>query len=210
MLALRAGSLAVLALAAVAACADNDPLRRDIAPTELALDRDGGAGANGRDDGDSGRQKISVIDDCNPTDPGWAPTGGCALKEGSVSFAEFNALVQSPLVAATVGHPAWRNQPSYLQSREDRTITVTNIGGRLHTFTPVAQFGGGRVPPLNFGMVPAPECQLAAGAVDPNSLPPGNSLRLDDLAPGIHRFQCCIHPWMRALIRVTEHEHGGM
>jgi hypothetical protein len=23
-----------------------------------------------------------------------------------------------------------------------------------------------------------------------------------DLAPGNHRFQCCIHPWMRAIVKV--------
>ena len=31
-------------------------------------------------------------------------------------------------------------------------IKVTNRGGRGHTFTEVAEFGGGRVPPLNVGL----------------------------------------------------------
>jgi hypothetical protein len=29
------------------------------------------------------------------------------------------------------------------------------------------------------------------------------------LSPGNHRFQCCIHPWMRALIKVDVDEHRG-
>ena len=87
---------------------------------------------------------------------------------------------------------------------------MRNEGGRLHTFTEVAQFGGGRVPPLNIGLTMAPECQLAMGAMDPNEVPPGARRRLDGLAPGVHRFMCCIHPWMRATIRVSEHDgHDG-
>jgi hypothetical protein len=54
------------------------------------------------------------------------------------------------------------------------------------------------VPPLNIGMMPAPECT-------PNTTTPlssGATQELDGLAPGLHKFQCCIHPWMRATIRV--------
>jgi hypothetical protein len=34
-------------------------------------------------------------------------------------------------------------------------------------------------------------------------MPPGASTKLRDLGPGNHRFQCCIHSWMRAIIKVT-------
>ncbi len=27
---------------------------------------------------------------------------------------------------------------------------------------------------------------------------------------GNHRFMCCFHPWMRALIKVKEHGEGGI
>src|SRR5262245_1498702 len=119
MHALRTGCVAFLALSVLTACADKDPLARDLSPSDIALDRGSGE-SGGRNDGDDGRRKISIIDDCDPRDPGWAPTGGCALKKGDVTLAEFNALLQSPLSAAVVGHPAWRNQPSYLESREDK------------------------------------------------------------------------------------------
>ena len=120
--------------------------------------------------------------------------------------AEFNALLRSPLSLSTVGHPAWRNQPSYLDIESGKTVKVTNAGGRLHTLTEVAQFGGGRVPPLNVGLIPAPECLVTPSTTD---VPPGATMRIDGLAAGIHRFQCCIHPWMRELIAVSAKEHGG-
>jgi plastocyanin len=142
------------------------------------------------------RRRIAMRDDCDPTDPAWAPTGGCALESGDVNVNEFNALLVSPLSLSTVGHPAWRAEPSYLKLEPGETVVVTNTGGRTHTFTEVAQFGGGRVPPLNKGLTPAPECAAAA------NLPAGASLKVQGLAAGNHRFQCCIHPWMRALIKV--------
>lgn len=145
-----------------------------------------------------GRRHISMLDDC-AADPAWAPTGGCALRGGAVTQAEFNAFLVSPLAVSVVGHPAWRNEPSYLRVPQGTTIRVTNDGGRTHTFTPVALFGGGRVPPLNVGLTRAPEC---ATSPDPNQVAPGGRLEFSNLAPGNHRFECCIHPWMRALIKV--------
>ena len=44
---------------------------------------------------------------------------------------------------------------------------------------------------------------LAPGAVDPTAVAPGATLRVTELGVGLHRFQCCIHPWMRAAIRIT-------
>jgi plastocyanin len=150
------------------------------------------AAADQEDHGD----EIAILDDCDPTDPTWAPTGGCTLEKGDVNRAEFNALLFSPLSLSTVGHPAWRNEPSYLKIELNERVKVKNKGGRGHTFTEVAAFGGGRVPPLNRGLTPAPECAAAA------DLPPGASFEVTGLSVGNHRFQCCIHPWMRALIKV--------
>jgi len=145
---------------------------------------------------DDDGKKIAILDDCDPTDPAWTPTGGCVREEGDVNVAEFNALLSSPLSLSTVGHPAWRFGPSYLKIEPGETVRVRNQGGRGHTFTEVAAFGGGRVPPLNIGLSPAPECPGAA------LVAPGASIEVTGLSVGIHRFQCCIHPWMRALIRV--------
>ncbi len=146
--------------------------------------------------------RVTLRDDCDPRDPTWAPTGGCALRRGDVDRNEFNALVQSPLSNATIGHPAWRFDPSYLKIEADETVEVRNRGGRGHTFTEVAAFGGGFVPPLNFGLTPAPECTPAAAPV----LPPGAETNVTGLGVGNHRFQCCIHPWMRTLIKVKPND----
>jgi hypothetical protein len=147
--------------------------------------------------------RISVLDDCKPGDPGWNPTGGCTLATGVVNLDEFNLFLSSPLSQSVVGHPAWRNEPSFVKVVGSATIDVQNDGGRFHTFTKVAQYGGGRVPPLNIGLTPAPECALAPGAPDPTGLIPGASLQVTGLTRGNHRYQCCIHPWMRALVKVS-------
>jgi hypothetical protein len=47
-------------------------------------------------------------------------------------------------------------------------------------------------------MTQAPEC--VPGAV---TIVPGGSIQeLNGLEPGLHKFQCCLHSWMRATIRV--------
>jgi len=164
---------------------------------------------SGDDDESGGRKRIAVLDDCDPDDPAWAPTGGCTLKKGDVTAAEFGMFLRSPLYdniapfnvepgRFLVGHPSWRNEPSHSEFEEGEKIHVRNAGGRGHTFTEVAQFGGGFVGGLNVGTQTAPECAAAV------ALPPGARVTLAASGVGIHRFQCCIHPWMRATIRVTE------
>jgi plastocyanin len=171
--------------------------------TLLALSAAGFAAAtptSRSDDGD-GRKHIAMRDDCDPKDPAWAAVGGCDLKRGDVSFQEFLGELDSPLALAVIGHQAWRNDPSYLKIRAGQTVRVKNEGGRVHTFTKVAAFGGGKVPnpALNEGLVTAPECP---GSID---IAPGESTNVSGLAAGNHRFMCCIHPWMRALIKVKPH-----
>jgi hypothetical protein len=172
-------------------------------PTELAADR-------------GGEKKIALIDDCDPDDPNWAPVG-CLQEKGDVTNAEFGLFLRSPFYNNApagsppslflVGHPSWRNEPSHLVVEEGKRIDVKNEGGRPHTFTKVAEFGGGRVPPLLVGTQTAPECVLPAGEIDPNQLAPGARLKLKTSGEGIVRFQCCFHPWMRSTIRVVPDDH---
>ncbi len=176
-----------------------------VNPIEVVAGRDGA--------------KIAMLDDCDPNDAGWAPTGGCLLKKGGTSLLEFQAFLRSPLynnappgsttpALFLVGHPSWRNEPSHIEVEEGERIHVKNEGGRVHTFTPVKEFGGGRVPPLLVGTVPAPECAApTAPATDPYQVAPGDRLKLKATTEGIQRFMCCIHPWMRATVRVTPEEH---
>lgn len=147
---------------------------------------------------------ITIMDNCLPGDPGWNPTGGCAAgpNVGDVSFAEFGQMLSSPLITGLVGHPSWRNDPSHLVARLSGRVRVTNRGGRAHTLTEVAQFGGGSVGGFNVGMTRAPECPAQPFEIQ-DALSPGQSKTLTDLEPGLHKFQCCFHPWMRATIRVN-------
>ena len=202
MTTLRLGCTALLALS-IAACSD-DPVSREPALDSRAGETETASVSRDGRDRDEGRD-ILILDDCDRRDRAWAPTGGCLLRGGRVTFMEFNTLAASPLSASVVGHPAWRNQPSYLDIESGKTVRVTNAGGRLHTLTKVAQFGGGRVPPLNQGLTPAPECLMQPSTTD---VAPGASMRISNLGVGIHRFQCCIHPWMRELIAVSAENHG--
>jgi plastocyanin len=81
------------------------------------------------------------------------------LRRGDVTFAEFNAEMNSALAASFVGHHAWRNDPSYIEIQAGKTVHVRNRGGRVHTVSEVAAFGGGKIPSpaLNKGLVTAPE-----------------------------------------------------
>jgi plastocyanin len=143
-------------------------------------------------------ENITMLDDCLPGDPGWTPTGGCTLKpnQGDVSFAEFFALATTPLGPDLIGHPSWRDDPSYVSMESGDELEVSNRGGRTHTFTEVVNFGGGVVPPLNGTLNMAPECANAT------NIAPGGETRINSLQPGLHKFQCCFHPWMRAAVRV--------
>jgi plastocyanin len=210
---LHTGCAALLALAFVAACG-KDSTRTDVAgpgssgSAGFSSNSGNGGGGNADDDGDDGdgNRTIAMRDDCDPRDPAWG-TIGCARRRGDVTVAEFTAENNSALAASVVGHQAWRNDPNYLELRTGRTVRIRNEGGRPHTFTEVAMFGGGRVPDpnLNKGLVTAPECQ---GPNAPN-IAPGGRTEVSGLTVGNHRFQCCNHPWMRAIIKVKAHgDHG--
>ena len=154
---------------------------------------------------------ISMMDNCSENDPAYNAFGGCPegapfpgsrSYHGDVSADEFFALLFSPLApgAQVIGHPSWRNEPSYISIRAGQDVRVTNLGGRAHTFTKVANFGGGFVGLINGALEPAPEC------ADPTLLefvPYKGSQTVSGLATGLHQFQCCIHPWMRGAVRVN-------
>jgi plastocyanin len=194
----KAGWTVLLTLGFVAACG-TDAVTVQQRTEAMAPGSTASADRAVQNDDDHGAAKIAIRDDCDPTDPAWAPTGGCLLRRGNVRFAEFSAELSSLLSPTTVvGHQAWRNDPSYLVAEVGHTVRVRNEGGRVHTYTEVAQFGGGRVPNpgLNRGLLPAPECPTS------KDIAPGESVELTDLLSGNHRFQCCIHPWMRGIVKV--------
>jgi plastocyanin len=155
--------------------------------------------------GASNGDTVLLIDDCDPN-ADWAAVGGCqpSHNDGNVTLAEFNVLVSSPrsLNPVFVGHPSWRIEPGYLTIQLGDRVKVRNYGGRNHTFTRVAQFGAGiaPAPPLNAGFSVAPECTTS------EIVAPGDRDEAAGLSAsngGVNRYQCCFHPWMRAVIKVA-------
>ncbi len=48
---------------------------------------------------------------------------------------------------------------------------------------------------LSGNPVPAPECTTEFNPED--FVAPGAATEAEDEEPGVHHYQCCIHPWMR-------------
>jgi len=122
--------------------------------------------------------------------------GGC-VGNGGTTFAAFNAELAKKHFAG-----AWKFNPDEFDEKAGTIIEVENRGGEAHTFTPVVAFGGGFVPALNVASgntTVAPEC------ADVNAVTlvaAGGHVEASPLTIGTHRFQCCIHPWMRATVTV--------
>ena len=151
-----------------------------------------------------GDKKFRMYDDCEPVSFNAVLGDGACVGNGKTTFDEFIAEL-----LATQHADAWRNQPSAMLLNVGRPTFIENRGGETHTFTPVANFGGGFVNELNGisgNPVPAPEC-LNFGAIV--FIPAGGSEEgptagSSDLPVGSHKFQCCIHPWMRTVIEVAD------
>ncbi len=150
-----------------------------------------------------GDKKVRLLDDCEPTSFNAVLGDGACVGNGHTTFDEFIGEL-----AATQDAHAWRNQPSTMQVNVGRSLFIENRGGETHTFTPVAEFGGGFVNELNGisgNPVPAPEC-LNLGAIvfiPAGGVTEGPTAGSADLPVGAHKFQCCIHPWMRTVVLVA-------
>jgi hypothetical protein len=154
-----------------------------------------------------GDKKIRMYDDCEQvTFTAVFGEGICVEAGGKTTAQEFLAELE-----ATQDAHKWRNQPSNMLLNVGRPTLIENRGHEAHTFTQVAEFGGGFIPDLNVlsgNPEAAPEC-LNIPAL--NFIPPGATeegpTAGSDLPVGTHLFQCCIHPWMRTIIEV--HQPGG-
>jgi hypothetical protein len=170
------------------------------------------ASAHHGDDRDSVR--VRLIDDCDPATFNAVLGPGTCVPHGggrNVTLAQFFA----ELNPSDFGHKAWKNNPRRIEIDSDETLRAVVRGGEEHTFTEVAAFGGGCVPPINEDLglpMAAPEvcAQFEATAVYPvGSIehPAGTTLRVGPLDPGTHKFICLIHPWMRTVVTVEADDH---
>ena len=155
------------------------------------------------------QRQILIRDECDPktfNQPPPAGVGpGTCSRNGGVPFQQFISQL-----TALQRVPEWHFAPAGVQVNPDEPFVATNVGGELHSFTEVAQFGGGIVPVLNqlSGSGPTrPECAAAfaaflAGAPNSSFVAPGQSFADADDEPGPHLYQCCIHPWMHEVVTV--------
>ena len=147
----------------------------------------------------SSSRQVVIRDDCDPATFNAVVGPGTCVKDGGTTFSEFvDQLI-------TQGRaPAWRFAPDHLSLASGGTVEARNIGGETHTFTEVANFGGGCIGFLNdlLGLSPVPECAgFPDGLFGATAVPAGGTITVT-LAPGIHRFECLIHPWMRTTVDV--------
>lgn len=143
---------------------------------------------------------VSMLDLCDSASFNAGLGAGTCVRAGGVTLTQFNNEL-----AANHSVAAWRFSPAALTIRVGQSIQAMNLGGEGHSFTEVAQFGGGRVPALNAASgntVEAPECaQLPSSAI----VPPGGTFTTDAATEtGVEHYQCCIHPWMRATVTVVQ------
>lgn len=147
-------------------------------------------------------RKIRLYDDCDAATFNAVLGDGACVGNGRTTFDEFIAELEE-----TQDAHAWRNQPKEMKVAVGLSTTIENRGGEVHTFTPVANFGGGFVNELNGisgNPVPAPECLNFAAMVfiPAGGVEEGPTAGSAQLPVGTHRFQCCIHPWMRTVLQV--------
>jgi len=151
---------------------------------------------------------IVAHDACDPETFNATKFGpGTCVKEGPTTFQEFFAEV-----VANHAAKGWHLTPETATAQFGSDLLGNNVGGEVHTFTPVRAFGGSIIPELNEAIgnpVVAEECK---NLDDDDKVASGSQYRIEaeELAAavdgdGIARVQCCIHPWMRTEI----HLHGA-
>ena len=168
-------------------------------------DRGSGSGGSGSGSGGDNRT-VRIEDDCDPA------TFNAALGDPNACVGDGDTLFQE-LIDELIDEGSadkWRNKPDDTHVDDDEGLVVNNQGGEFHTFTEVQFFGAGCVDELNaiLGLTGTP-----AGAACPDSLfsgfPPGGSITISaaSLPPGMHLFQCMVHPWMQTTVEVRGHDH---
>jgi plastocyanin len=164
---------------------------------------DQGSTAGVVDQRSHGGTEIHTEDDCDPQDPAWQPKCNPNF-HGQTLFADFRAELTATKRAA-----AWEYGGGQASVSSGTSVAVDNKGGETHTFTVVANYGGGRVPNNNAvsgNPVAAPEC-LAAASPTNVDIASGTGINVTTgasgtLKPGTYKVQCCVHPWMRTTVTV--------
>jgi len=161
-------------------------------------------------------ENFRIRDDCDPATFNAIFGDGVCLEtfDGDTTVEEFlEELAEDKEVGS------WKFNPDRTRIDRGQGTLLESRAGETHTFTRVAQFGGGFVPALNelagFDEL-APECVadpdapiLAPAAPGPaNIFVPAGAKIQGPVAGGEHmtkgttKWQCCIHPWMQSTVTV--------
>jgi plastocyanin len=187
----------IIAVGAVAVACDGKT-SQPISPSPLQ-NRDGSAGSSGSVQvvtTSAAAHAVSLFDACDPETFNAELGPGTCTRNGGITFENFIEQLTRHHSAG-----AWHFAPSQVTMQVGQLLVANNRGGETHTFTEVEEFAGGVVPRLNdlVGLsTVAPECQQAV------RIPPGASSSETEDEAGVEKYQCCIHPWMRAEVRVSE------
>lgn len=150
--------------------------------------------------------QVVALDECDPVTFN-AALGADFCRNVALAALGYATTLSDLFKKAAVGtpDPGWDFEPDTVNIKKGTTLTVVDQGGEPHTFTEVAQFGGGFIPPLNTpGETTVPECAggFSNVAVARTRILQGSQLQITGLSKGEHSFQCCIHPWMRLKVEV--------
>lgn len=141
---------------------------------------------------------VTLSDGCDPDTFNAAFGAGTCTRPGGVRLPNFLDDLRTHQSAG-----AWHMAPNEVMLKVGEVLSAFNHGGEVHSFTEVKEFGGGFFQPINeiLGLAEIPECAqaLATGAL----LKPGESSSEVENDEGIEHYQCCIHPWMRAEVRIV-------
>jgi len=147
--------------------------------------------------------QVVALDECDPA------TFNAALGPDfckNVTLGAFTKLTDLFAKAkAGTPDPGWDFEPDTVHMKKGTILDVVDQGGEPHTFTEVAQFGGGFLPILNApGENTVPECAdgFSNLAVAKTRILQGSHTQITGLSKGEHLFECCIHPWMRVKVEV--------
>jgi plastocyanin len=165
------------------------------------------------------QKTMKLSDNCDR--PSWEATpgfqGACNVDAGGVTPDRFNADL-----------PEGGNNNWWINNREETikegdSLFVDNVGGEVHTFTRVDQFGQGVVPPFNAAVPNDPPASGGEIVANPDGTPSFGTVVATAVAPdadhggffnsppsrtvsglkaGTYKFQCLFHPWMRTTVTV--------
>ena len=159
-------------------------------------------------------KQIKIRDDCDPATFNNIGLGNICIGDGQTTFAKFANQVMTRGRA-----PQWRFSPDKVHIRLGDSFTAKNDGGEVHSFTEVDRVGPSVIPQVNdllhmHGAQPNAACSTGFAILNADPahnnpqrstfVLPGQSFTDTPDAAGTELYQCCIHPWMQAVVTIRQ------